>query len=102
MKRVAILGSTGSIGQSALAVVAAHPDRLRVVALSAGENVPRFVEQVAQYAPDMVAMATAAGLAEVIEPHTRGNPYEAVELLDGLRRDGLLATTAAGWRCWPT
>ena len=39
MKRVAILGSTGSIGQSALAVVAAHPDRLRVVALAAGENV---------------------------------------------------------------
>ena len=65
MKRVAILGSTGSIGQSALAVVAAHPDRLRVVALSAGENVPRFVEQVAQYAPDTVAMATSAGLAEV-------------------------------------
>ena len=65
MKRVAILGSTGSIGQSALAVVAAHPDRLRVVALSAGENVPRFVEQVAQYAPDMVAMATPAGLSEV-------------------------------------
>ncbi len=47
MKRVAILGSTGSIGQSALAVVAAHPDRLRVVALAAGENVSRFVEQVA-------------------------------------------------------
>jgi 1-deoxy-D-xylulose-5-phosphate reductoisomerase len=65
MKRVAILGSTGSIGQSALAVVAAHPDRLRVVALSAGENVPRFVEQVAQHAPDTVAMATSAGLAEV-------------------------------------
>jgi 1-deoxy-D-xylulose-5-phosphate reductoisomerase len=65
MKRVAILGSTGSIGQSALAVVSAHPDRLRVVALSAGENVPRLVEQVAQYAPDTVAMASPAGLAEV-------------------------------------
>ncbi len=65
MKRVAILGSTGSIGQSALAVVSAHPDRLRVVALSAGENVPRFVEQVAQYAPGAVAMASPAGLAEV-------------------------------------
>ena len=65
MKRVAILGSTGSIGQSALAVVSAHPDRLRVVALSAGENVPRFVEQVAQYAPDTVAMASPAGLGEV-------------------------------------
>jgi hypothetical protein len=45
-----------------------------------------------------VDRATAAGLVEVIEPHTRGNPYEAVELLDGLRRDGLLAATAAGWR----
>ena len=52
MKRLAILGSTGSIGQSALAVVDAHPDRLRVVALAAGENVARFAEQVARYAPD--------------------------------------------------
>jgi 1-deoxy-D-xylulose-5-phosphate reductoisomerase len=65
MKRVAIVGSTGSIGQSALAVVTAHPDRLRVVALSAGENVPRLVEQAAQYEPDTVAMATAAGVAEL-------------------------------------
>ncbi len=64
MKRVAILGSTGSIGQSALAVVAAHPDRLRVVALAAGENVTRFVEQVAAHAPDTVAMATPAALAD--------------------------------------
>ena len=39
-----------------------------------------------------------AGLAGVIEPHTRGNPYETVELLNALRRDGLLAATAAGWR----
>jgi len=65
MKRVAILGSTGSIGQSALAVVSAHPDRLRVVALSAGENVPRLVEQVVQYRPDTVAMGSPDGLTEV-------------------------------------
>ena len=45
-----------------------------------------------------VDRAAAAGLAEVIEPHTRGNPYETVELLDALRRDRLLAATAAGWR----
>jgi 1-deoxy-D-xylulose-5-phosphate reductoisomerase len=64
MKRVAILGSTGSIGQSALAVAEAHPDRLRVVALSAGENVPKLVEQVVRHAPDTVAMASAAALAE--------------------------------------
>ena len=36
MKRIAILGSTGSIGRSALAVVDAHPDRVRVIALAAG------------------------------------------------------------------
>jgi signal transduction histidine kinase len=42
--------------------------------------------------------ATAAGLAEVIEPHTHGNPYETVELLNALRRDGVLTATPAGWR----
>jgi signal transduction histidine kinase len=42
--------------------------------------------------------AAAAGLVEVIEPHTHGNPYETVELLNALRRDGVLTATAAGWR----
>jgi 1-deoxy-D-xylulose-5-phosphate reductoisomerase len=64
MKRIAILGSTGSIGQSALAVVAAHPERLRVVALAAGENVPRFVEQVRRFEPDTIAMATMPALKD--------------------------------------
>ena len=45
-----------------------------------------------------VDLVTVAGLAGVIEPHTRGNPYETVELLNALRRDGLLAAMAAGWR----
>ncbi|MDT7586422.1 MAG: hypothetical protein QOE32_3972, partial [Pseudonocardiales bacterium] len=45
--------------------------------------------------------AAAAGLAELIHPRTCGNPYETVELLNALRRDGLLAATAAGWR-WDT
>ncbi|MFI0447456.1 AAA family ATPase [Actinomadura sp. 6N118] len=45
-----------------------------------------------------VGWAEAAGLAEVIEPHTSGNPYETVELLNALRRDGVLAATPAGWR----
>jgi signal transduction histidine kinase len=43
-------------------------------------------------------LPAAAGLAEVIEPYTHGNPYETVELLNALRRDGLLTATAAGWR----
>ncbi|HYR16220.1 MAG TPA: GAF domain-containing protein, partial [Mycobacterium sp.] len=45
-----------------------------------------------------VDRATAAALAEVIHPYTSGNPYETVELLNALRRDGLLTATSAGWR----
>jgi GAF domain-containing protein len=45
-----------------------------------------------------VDRSAAEGLAGVIEPYTRGNPYETVELLNALRRGGLLAATAAGWR----
>ena len=64
MKRIAILGSTGSIGQSALAVVDAHPDRLRVVALAAGENASRFAEQVQRFGPHTAAMATSPAMEE--------------------------------------
>ena len=62
MKRIAILGSTGSIGQSALAVVDAHPDRLRVVALAAGENAERLAEQSARYRPAIVAMGSSGAV----------------------------------------
>ena len=66
-RRVAILGSTGSIGQSALAVVDAHPSRLEVVALAAGENAARFADQIERYRPDLVAMATDLALSDVHE-----------------------------------
>ena len=59
MKRIAILGSTGSIGQSALSVVDAHPDRLQVVGLAAGENAELFAAQIARYRPAVVAMGTS-------------------------------------------
>ena len=58
MKRIAILGSTGSIGQSALAVVDAHADKLRVVGLAAGDNAERLAGQIARYQPRVAAMAT--------------------------------------------
>jgi signal transduction histidine kinase len=45
-----------------------------------------------------VGTAAAAGLAEVIGPRTSGNPFQTVELLNELRRDGVLAATAHGWR----
>ena len=45
-----------------------------------------------------VDLVTVAGLTGAIESHTRGNPYETVELLNALRRDGLLTATPGGWR----
>jgi len=80
VKRVAILGSTGSIGRSALAVVEAHPARLKIVALAAGDNAALLAEQVARYRPDTVAMATGDG----------------VDRLRGLCGGGAPATIGAG------
>lgn len=61
-KRIAILGSTGSIGRSALAVIAAHPDRLEVAGLAAGQNVELLAEQIERTRPRAVAMATDEAL----------------------------------------
>ena len=71
MKRLAILGSTGSIGRSALAVVDAHPERLSVVALAAGDNHERLAQQIEQYCPDMVAMATPEAVDRLRASGTR-------------------------------
>ena len=65
MKRIAILGATGSIGQSALAVVDAHRDRLQVVALAAGENAVKCGDQIARFQPHLVGMASAVALDEL-------------------------------------
>jgi 1-deoxy-D-xylulose-5-phosphate reductoisomerase len=67
MKRVAILGSTGSIGCSALSVVEAYPDRLEVVGLAAGENTERFAEQVRRFRPRAVSLSSGAALDRVRE-----------------------------------
>jgi 1-deoxy-D-xylulose-5-phosphate reductoisomerase len=65
VRRLAILGSTGSIGRSALAVADAHPDRLAVVALVAGENAALLADQVARHRPTFVGVASAAALTDL-------------------------------------
>lgn len=57
MKRVAILGSTGSIGTQALDVIARHRDRFQVVGLAAGKQIDRLREQAAQFDVPVVAHA---------------------------------------------
>jgi 1-deoxy-D-xylulose-5-phosphate reductoisomerase len=85
VKRVAILGSTGSIGRSALAVVDSHPARLAVVALAAGENAALLAEQVVRYQPDIVAMAAGDGIDRL--KAACGSRLPAV----GTGTDGLIA-----------
>ena len=55
MKRLAILGSTGSIGRQTLDVVRAFPDEFSVVALSAGSNLDLLAEQAAEFRPEAVS-----------------------------------------------
>ena len=86
MKRIAILGSTGSVGRSALAVVAAHSDRLRVVGLAAGANVDRFAEQVAAVEPAIVSLADRDALDRL---HASGALGDGVAA--GCGDDGLTA-----------
>jgi 1-deoxy-D-xylulose-5-phosphate reductoisomerase len=57
MIRVAILGSTGSIGRSALDVVARHPGRFEIVALATNRNVDALAEQVAEHRPRLAVVA---------------------------------------------
>ena len=67
MKKISILGSTGSIGRSALSVIEAHADRLEVVGLAAGQNVRLFEEQVRRFRPRVAAMASAANLQAAVD-----------------------------------
>jgi 1-deoxy-D-xylulose-5-phosphate reductoisomerase len=57
---IAILGSTGSVGENTLDVIARHPDRFRVVALGAHRNVEKLADQCLRFAVPYAAMADAA------------------------------------------
>lgn len=67
MKQIAILGSTGSIGVSTLEIVAAHPDKFRVVSLTAAKNLELCAKQVRQFRPKLVALADAADIPRLKE-----------------------------------
>ncbi len=85
MIRVAILGSTGSIGQSALSVADAHSDRIQVVALAAGRNTALLAEQVRKYRPVVACVASEAGLAELTDRLPAGaRPAALVAGAEGL------------------
>jgi 1-deoxy-D-xylulose-5-phosphate reductoisomerase len=84
LKRIAILGSTGSIGRSALAVVDAHPDRLAVVAMAAGANSSLFARQVDRFRPRVVAMASPHAIDQARDRFGGWRPDVCAAGADGL------------------
>ena len=60
MKRIAILGSTGSIGRSTLSVAESYPDRFQIVTLAAGSNLDAAFEQAKRWRPRVISMAAEA------------------------------------------
>ncbi len=62
-----MLGSTGSIGTQTLEIVQEFPDQFRVVALTAGRNLPLLVEQIQRHSPEVVALADESLLKELEE-----------------------------------
>ncbi|MCM1983801.1 1-deoxy-D-xylulose-5-phosphate reductoisomerase [Lyngbya confervoides] len=65
MKAITLLGSTGSIGTQTLDIVASHPEEFRIVGLAAGRNLDLLSQQIAQFKPEIVAIADPTQLPDL-------------------------------------
>ncbi len=80
MKRISLLGSTGSIGVSTLDVVGSHPDEFTVTALAAGRNITLLKEQIDRFRPLLAAVIDEEHAREL--RHLLG-PRSATAVLSG-------------------
>jgi len=90
MKNISILGSTGSVGVSTLAVVDAFPDELRVTGLAAGANVELLAAQIERYRPELVSVKSVAD-AERLRALVR----VPVEIIPGIEGACAVATLSS-------
>ncbi len=67
MKRITLLGSTGSIGTQTLDIVAEYPEQFQIVGMTAGGNIDLFAQQVRQFQPEIVAIANERKIGELKE-----------------------------------
>ncbi|MBP7342782.1 MAG: 1-deoxy-D-xylulose-5-phosphate reductoisomerase [Smithellaceae bacterium] len=92
MKKITILGSTGSIGQSALDVIAGHPEKFGVAALVAGRNVRLLARQITTFRPSVVAVRSkkeADGLLRLLGTKNRVSVlYDESGVLEAAAYDG--------------
>lgn len=89
MKRVAILGSTGSVGRNTLAVVDAFRDELKVVGLAAGGNIDLLAQQVIKYRPELVSVRDQRDVDRL-----RGRLPEPIDIVHGASGASAVATLA--------
>jgi 1-deoxy-D-xylulose-5-phosphate reductoisomerase len=82
LKKLAILGSTGSIGQSTLSIVEQFPDRYSVAALAAGRNVDEAYAQVSRWRPTIVSMGTDQ-LADELGARLRQAGISGIDVVHG-------------------
>ncbi|HET7183063.1 MAG TPA: 1-deoxy-D-xylulose-5-phosphate reductoisomerase [Terriglobales bacterium] len=82
MKKIAILGSTGSIGRSTLAIVSAYPERFSVVALAAGQDFEGLFRQALRYKPKLVSVAREQD-ARQVQDGLEMSGLEGVEVVHG-------------------
>jgi 1-deoxy-D-xylulose-5-phosphate reductoisomerase len=91
VKRIAILGSTGSIGQSTLSICEAFPDRYEVVSLAAGRNIDVAFAQCLRWRPRVVSLATEE-LSSALEKRLREAGLDDTEVLYGSKGTIRVAT----------
>jgi len=82
MKRIAILGSTGSIGRSTLSVAESYPDRFEIVALAAGNNLETTFEQAKRWRPCVVSMAAEKD-ADTLRSRLKKEGFNKIEVVHG-------------------
>jgi 1-deoxy-D-xylulose-5-phosphate reductoisomerase len=91
MKRIAILGSTGSIGRSTLSVAESYPDRFQIVALAAGSNLDAAFEQACQWRPKLVSMAAESD-ADILRARLKQAGLKEIEVVHGTAGTVAVAT----------
>jgi len=93
MKRIAILGSTGSIGRSTISVAESYPDRFQIVALAAGGNLEAAFEQARRWRPRVVSMASEAD-ADALRSRLKKENLGDIEVVHGAAGTVRVATHA--------
>jgi len=83
MKRIAILGSTGSIGRSTLSIVESFPDRFSVVSMAAGNNVELAFEQARRWRPELLSMGSANAADQLFDKLKQAGLNGEIEVIHG-------------------